>query len=123
MVCNSDIPGPLYDFCRHFATIFVKVESHRNSKVLLHCCHSRGYTKQTTERWRLNLEGMIFTKHKVVEADVATHSATFRLELSEAEKQMKDATPLPYEKVSRLVTVEAEDELALDEEGDEDDFY
>lgn len=123
VVINSDLPDPLHEFCRHFASIVVKVERHRSSYVLLRCSHLRQYTKYSTERWRLNLDGIKFAKYRVVQADVATHSSTFRLELTEAEKQMKDSTPLPYEKASRLVTVEAEDAEPLDEEGDEDEFY
>mmetsp|Transcript_30074 Transcript_30074/g.53318 ORF Transcript_30074/g.53318 Transcript_30074/m.53318 type:complete len:259 (+) Transcript_30074:3516-4292(+) len=123
LVINSDVKSPIHEFCRHFASIFVKVERHRGPFAILRCSHSRLYTKYSCERWRLNLEGMKFAKYKVIETDSATHTASFRLELTEAEKKMKDATPLPYEKASRLVTIDAEDEESPDDEGDEDEFY
>ena len=50
-------------------------------------------------------------------------STTFRLDVNEEEKKMREVTPLPYEKNDRLIKIEEQDYVSPDEEGDEDDFY
>lgn len=88
------------------------------------CTHIRGFIKnsQETTEFEVISDQVKEAKSQIKKKNQAP-STTFRIDLNEEEKKMKDITPLPYEKVGKLIQIADEDCISPDEEGDEDDFY
>jgi hypothetical protein len=121
---SSYMSEKAYEKYTSLASIIGVINSYEKSRGVVKCIHIRGYTKNTQENTDFEVIG-----HEIVESK--THAklskpapkTTFRLDVSEEEKKMREMTPLPYEKTDRLIQIDDEDYISPDEEGDEDDYY
>ena len=87
--------------------------------------HIRGYIKNTQETAEFEVvEDLVKEAKNESKVTKSVPTTTFRLEVNEEEKKMREITPLPYEKkIERLIKIEDQDYISPDEDGDEDDYY
>ena len=105
------------------AEIVVAIHKFMKGRGFVKCTHIRGFTKNTQENIEFEVIGDVVREAKAVVKKQVAPSTTFRLDVNEEEKKMREVTPLPYEKNDRLIKIEEQDYVSPDEEGDEDDFY
>ncbi|CAG9330414.1 unnamed protein product [Blepharisma stoltei] len=107
------------------SAILVQVKKYSRGSGVCECFHSRSNFKFTKETCGFTLSGAHVTPKRIAESasKAAAPKTTFRLDTSEEEKKMREITPLPYERKDRLITVEPEDYIESDEEGDEDETF
>lgn len=107
------------------AEICVNLLDFASDKGTAKCVHVRGFIKNTEEVAGFIVDGLTVKERKVEKekAQSKAHAATFRLDVNDEEKKMKDLTPLPYEKNHPVINYDPNDYESPDEEGDDDDFY
>jgi hypothetical protein len=122
-VCNkSYIDLKVLDTFFSLAEVVISILSFDESRGTAKCVHLRGYVKNTEEVVGFLIEGDLVKECKVNEPKSNKGpNSTFRLEMTEEEKTMKDLTPLPYEKNHPVYNFDPND--SPDEEGDEDDYF
>ena len=109
---------------KYIANIYIEILHFEDNKGTCRCTHRRGLSKFTQEVCDFELkDGVIRAKKRGPEKKLpsAKHETTFRLDVTEEEKQMREQTPLPFEhRGGSLITVEPEDYISSDDEGDQD---
>lgn len=125
VINTSYIEKSLNNSYLSLAAIFVQVQSYSNNSGICECFHSRINQKFTHETCSFKLSGLDMTamRYKNQTQSSSVPKSTFRLDSTEEEKKMREITPLPYEHRDRLITVEPEDYISSDEEGDQDETF
>ena len=126
IVCNkSYMDKEIVSRFYSLAEICVNLLDFAVDKGTAKCVHVRGYLKNTEEVSGFVVEGLTVKERNVKKekAQNKAHAATFRLDINDEEKKMKDLTPLPYEKNHPVINYDPNDYESPDEEGDDDDFY
>lgn len=85
--------------------------------------HKRGVTKLTQGKSDFSIFNGVISARKTLEGsrEANVPTSTFRMGVSEEENKRRKQVPLPYEK--NFITVEPEDYISSDEDGDEDEYY
>ena len=124
-VVNSSFANPLQlKMLKYLASIYIEILNFQDNKGTCRCTHRRGLSKFTQELCDFEIsDGTIRAKRHGKSKSIPStkHETTFRLDVTEEEKQMREQTPMPFEhRGNSLITVEPEDYISSDEEGDQD---